>query len=82
MLKLVRGLSVVFASSVGLAMVGCSEDNEAFVRAQASANALTDKSSGTPGERPQSQTQYFKLQQERQANTYSKASGYPGARKK
>ena len=82
MQSLYRGLGMVFAFSMVLVIFGCAEDNEAFVKAQAAANASTDKTAGTPAPRPKDQVEYFKQQQQQQAGTYSKSSGYPGAKSK
>ena len=80
--NLLRGLSMVLTCLMVLVIFGCAEDNEAFVKAQAEANALTDKTGPTPGERPRNPQEYFKQQQERQSNMFSKGSGYPVPRKK
>ena len=43
MSSLVRVLSMIVVCSLVLAVVGCAEDNEAFVKKQAEANAGKDK---------------------------------------
>ena len=80
--NLVRGFTLMMACAAGLAVAGCAEDNEAFVRAQAEANKATDKTSASTGPVPRNQTDYFKQQQERQAGMFAKGSGYPGVKRK
>jgi len=60
-----------------LGLSGCSQSNEDFVKAQATANAGTATPAAT-GPQPTSQRQYFEQQQQRKPNAMP--AGYPGAK--
>ena len=77
MSRFLRGMTGIFMCSMVFSTIGCAEDNEALVRAQAEANKLSDKTSSMAGARPSNPGEYYKQQQARQAAAFSRASGYP-----
>jgi hypothetical protein len=64
-----------------LGLAGCSQDNEAFVKAQAEATAGKGDAA-TKGPALATQADYAKQQQKQQQQTQQnlKSSGYPGAK--
>jgi hypothetical protein len=76
-----RGRVVGLSSLALLCLAGCSQDNESFVKAQASSTSggPAPAAVGTP---PKDQREYFKQQQSQVApSPNSMPSGYPGAKK-
>jgi len=80
MKSMTRALATAVLSLPLLGLVGCSQDNEAFVKAQADANAAKDDgSSQNKGDVPRTQADYAAQQQKRMQSA-GKQAGYPGAK--
>lgn len=82
MISFFRGLAPALLSLAILGVVGCGENNEDFVKAQAAANANKATGPVDPNAPPPPKTQeeYGKQQQQQQKSAYSRSSGYPGAK--
>jgi hypothetical protein len=78
MRSFLRSRVLGLSSLTMLCLAGCSQDNESFVKAQATANAGAP-APATPATAPKNQVEYG--QQRQQMQPGSMPAGYPGAKK-
>jgi hypothetical protein len=81
MISFFRGLVPALLGLALLGVVGCGENNEDFVKAQAAANANKPQAAPDPNALPppKSQEEYGKQRQQQQKAAL-KSAGYPGAK--